>query len=124
MTYDGYIYIQIKRGMHGLKQTARLAYNLLCDQLAVDGYAPSLLSPSLWGHKTRATKFCLCVDDFEIIFFNKDNIHHLFNALGKHYTLSCDWAGENYCGFKFEWLYHQGYVKATISNYINELKKA
>ena len=81
ITPDGYIYIRIKKGMYGLKQAARLAYDLLCERLAQDGYAPSLLSPNIWGHKTRRTKFCLCVDDFGIKYFTKDDIHHLLNSL-------------------------------------------
>ena len=66
ITSDGYIYIKTKRGMYGLKQAARLAYDQLCERLAKEGYTPSLVSPNIWGHETRATKFCLCVDDFGI----------------------------------------------------------
>ena len=120
---DGYIYIRIKRGMYGLKQAARLAYDLLCERLALHGYAPSLLSPNIWGHKTRPTKFCLCVDDFGIKYFNNTDIQHLLDALKQHYTVSCDWSGENYCGFQLEWFYAQGYVKASMPNYIKALLK-
>ena len=122
-THDGYIYIRIKKGMYGLKQAARLAYDLLCDRLGKEGYAPSLLSPNIWGHKTRATKFCLCVDDFGIKYFNNDDIYHLLNALKNHYTVSEDWTGENYCGFKLTWFYKKGYVIAAMPNYIKELLK-
>jgi len=109
--------------MYGLKQAARLAYDLLCERLALHGYAPSLLSPNIWGHKTRPTKFCLCVDDFGIKYFNNADIQHLLDALKQHYTVSCDWTGENYCGFQLEWFYAQGYVKASMPNYIKALLK-
>ena len=88
--------------MHGLKQAARLAYNLLCKCLAEKDYAPSLISPNIWNHNTRATKFCLCVDDFGIQYFNNKHTEHLLNALKQHYTVSCDWSGANYCVFKLD----------------------
>ena len=103
ITSDGYVYIQIKCGMYGLKQAARLAYDQLCDCQAKEGYTPSLLSLNIWGHKTRATKVCLFVDDFGIKYFNQDDIQHLLSSLKKYYSITCDWAGENYCGFKLTW---------------------
>ena len=109
--------------MYGLKQAARLAYNLLCDRLGKEGYTPSTLSPNIWGHKTRATKFCLCDNDFGIKYFNNDDVNHLLNALRKYYTVSEGWTGENYCGFKLTWYYKKGYVIAAMRNYIKELFK-
>ena len=111
ITQDGHIYIQIKRRMHGLKQAAQLAYNLLCDRLAQEGCAPSLLSPNIRGHTTRPTKLCLYVNDFGIKYFNNDDIQYLLNALKQHYTMYCDWSGENYCGLKLSWYYKQGFLK-------------
>ena len=84
--------------MYGLKQAACLAYDLLCDLLGKEGYTPSTLSPNIWDHKTRATKFYLCVDNFGIKYVNNDNIDHLLNASKNHYTVSEDWTGENCCG--------------------------
>ena len=63
------------------------------------------------------------MDNFGIKYFNKDDIHHLLNALKKHYTVSEDWAGENYCGFKLSWYYKHGYVLASMPNNIKELLK-
>ena len=68
-------------------------------------------------------KFCSCVDDFGIKYFNTADIQYLLNALKQHYTASCDWSSENYCGFKLEWFCVQGYVKASMPKYIKELLK-
>ena len=67
--------------------------------------------------------FFQCVDDFGIKHFNDDDIQHLLGALIQHYTVSCDWAGENCCGLKLEWNYKQYFVKASMPNYIKELLK-
>ena len=37
---DGYVYFEIRKGMYGLKQAARLAYNNLVKKLAPEGYYP------------------------------------------------------------------------------------
>ena len=109
--------------MYGLKQAARLAYDLLCKCLAEDGYTPSLISPNIWNHHTRPTKIRLCVYDFGIKYYNNNDIHHLLNTLKKQYTVPCDWEDVNYCGFKLDWHHKQGFVKASIPNYIKDLLK-
>ena len=102
ITADGYIYIYpYKMWNVWLKQAARLAYDLLCERLVLHGYAPSLLSPNIWEHKTRSTNFCLCVDDFDINYFNTDNIQYLLDALKQHYTISCDSSGKNIVVFSW-----------------------
>ena len=40
VTSQGWVYIKIKKGMYGLKQAARIAYDLLKRRLAEDGYKP------------------------------------------------------------------------------------
>ena len=63
---NGYIYIKITKGMYGLKQAAILAYTKLISILKPFGYHPIPHTVGMWQHKTRKTKFCLCVDDFGI----------------------------------------------------------
>ena len=68
---DGYVYCKIKRGMYGLKQSARLAHNKLVKHLQPYGYSPDSFAPNIWSHETRKTKFCLCVDNFGVKYFPK-----------------------------------------------------
>ena len=75
---DGYIYICIKKGMYGLKQAALLAYRHIVNQLAPYGYHPCPYTTGLWDHKTRPTKFGLCVDDFCVKYFSKADADHLY----------------------------------------------
>ena len=66
---DGYVYCRVNRGLYGLKQAAKLAREQLIKHLEPYGYSPTKQAPNIWAHKTKPTKFCLCVDDFGIKYF-------------------------------------------------------
>ena len=87
---DGHIYIRIKKGMYGLKQAAVLAFNNLVNNLSNHGYSPVPNTIGIWQHATRKTKFCLCVDDFGVKYFSKEDADHLLSSLGNHYTYTVD----------------------------------
>ena len=74
---DGHIYIKIEKGMYGLKQAAVLAYDNLVKNLSSHGYSPIPHTIGIWQHATRRTKFCLCVDDFGVKYFTKQDADHL-----------------------------------------------
>jgi hypothetical protein len=118
VTADGYIYIRIKKGMYGLKQAALLAYQHLVKQLAPYGYRPCPYTTGLWKHDTRPTKFCLCVDDFGVKYFSKNDADHLLDALRANYKISVDWAGNNYCGLVINWNYAKNYVDISMPGYV------
>ena len=48
--HDEWVYFEIIKGCYGLPQTGRLAYDLLCERLAKEGYyeAESFLQVSVW----------------------------------------------------------------------------
>ena len=118
---DGYVYCRIGKGMYGLKQAARIAYDLLQKRLAQHGYTPCPQSINIWRHKSLPTKFCLCVDDFGIKYFSKSDAHHLRNALSQHYTITTDWTGSNFCGLTIEWNYAKKYVDISLPGYVNKV---
>ena len=78
---DGYVYVRIKKGIYGLKQAAILDYNHLVKQLKPHGYHTCPETTGLWLHRTRKTKFCLCVDGFGVKYFSKDDADRLLTAL-------------------------------------------
>ena len=69
--------VKLKKGMYGLKQAARLAYDTLVADLKLEGYNPDRYCPHIWKHETRPAKFFLCVDDFVVKYFSKDDADHL-----------------------------------------------
>ena len=62
---DGYVYIEIRRGMYGLPQSGLLAQQLLEKRLNAEGYNQDTLVPGLWTHTWRPITFTLCVDYLE-----------------------------------------------------------
>ena len=115
---DGYVYCEIRKGMYGLKQAARLAYDRLVENLAPHGYHPLRRNPGLWKHETLPTIFALCVDDFGIKYLQKEHADHLINALRSNYTISIDWEGKNYCGLELDWNYTKRCVTLSMPRYI------
>ena len=88
-----WIYMEIRKGMPGLKQSGRIANYRLKIHLAQFGYAPVPCTPALWKHATCDITFSLVVDDFGVKYVGKENADHLIQALKKQYTLSVDWTG-------------------------------
>jgi hypothetical protein len=81
LAVDGWVYIEIRKGMYGLKQAVLLANQLLQTSLAPFGYYPARHTPGLWLHKTRPISFTLTVDDFAVKNVGKHHAEHLRNAL-------------------------------------------
>jgi hypothetical protein len=52
LTVDGWVYIEIRKGMYGLKQAGLLANQLLQTRLSPFGYYPARHTPGLWLHNT------------------------------------------------------------------------
>ena len=121
LVYKGYVYIQINKGMYGLKQAALLAYQQLQNFLCPAGYSPIPNTVGMWKHHTRKTIFYICVDDFGIKFYNKNDIDHLLTSLRHHYKVSIDWEGKNFCGLTLNWNYSDGYVDISMPEYVNKV---
>ena len=120
-TDNDYVYVKIKKGMYGLKQAAILAYENLMNNLRQYGYRPVPHALGIWTHESRPICFCLCVDDFGIKYFNKDDAQHLLSSLQNHYTVTTDWHGRNFCGLTINWNYDKQYVDISMPKYINHL---
>ena len=71
--------------MYGLRQATLLAYNFLQHNLAPFRYKPISYTTGLWKHETRNIVFCLCIDDFGIQYYNKNDFNHLIQALQQFY---------------------------------------
>ena len=115
---DGWVYMEIQKGMPGLKQAGILANQRLRKHLAIHGYAPTRRTPSLWKHHTRPIWFSLVVDDFGVKYIGKENALHLQHALQQLYTISTDWEGTLYCGITLKWDYVNGIVELSMPGYI------
>jgi hypothetical protein len=78
---NGYVYMEICKGMYGLPQAGILANKLLKKCLTIHGYYKQPHTPGLFKHKSCPAWFNLAVDGFSIKYIGKDNLQHLYDAL-------------------------------------------
>ena len=98
LSIHGWISIEIRKGVTGLKQAGKVANNRLVDHLAKYGYAPCKITPALYRHSTIPVSLTLCVDDFGVKYAGKQRANHLLDALLSSYNITCDWTGSLYLG--------------------------
>jgi hypothetical protein len=131
LAVDGWLHIEIRKGMYGLKQVGLLSNQLLQTRLAPFGYYPARHTPGLWLHKTRPIAFSLIVDDFAVKYVGKQHADHLRNALLQSYELTTDWAAKVYSGMSLKWDYKNrtcdismpGYVSNVLSKFQHDAPK-
>jgi hypothetical protein len=73
LAIDGWVYIEIRKGMYGLKQAGLLVNQFLQTHLAPFGYYPARHAPGLWLHNTQPISFTLVVYDFAVKYVGKQH---------------------------------------------------
>ena len=115
---NGYVYVEIRKGMYGLPQAGRIANDKLIPILAKAGYHQSSLIPGLFKHATRPISFCLVVDDFGVKYVGREHAEHLLATLQVDYVASTDWDGNLFCGITLDWDYTNGTCDLSMPGYI------
>jgi hypothetical protein len=115
----GWVYIEIRKGMYGLKQAGLLANQLLQTRLSPFGYYPARHTPVLWLHKTRPISSTLVVDDFAVKYVGKHHTEHLRNALLLTYELATDWKATVYYGSTLKWDYNKCTCDISMPGYVS-----
>jgi hypothetical protein len=120
----GWVYMEIRKGMYGLKQAGLLGNQLLQKRLKPFGYYPARHTPGLWLHNTKPAAFSLVVDDFAVKYFTTADALHLRNALLRHYEITTDWDETVYSGITLDWDYNKRTCDISMPGYIfNVLNK-
>jgi hypothetical protein len=118
---NGYVYVELRKAVYGLKQAGKLANDLLKKRLASDGYRPTTYTSGLWKHDTRPIAFTLVVDDFGVKYVDQADAKHLEACLAKYYTMKSDWEGGRYVGIYLQWNYKNGTVILTMPDYVRNV---
>jgi hypothetical protein len=121
LAVDGWVYIEIRKGMYGLKQAGLLANQLLQTRLAPFGYYPAKHTPGLWLHKTPPISFTLVVDDFTVKYVGKQHVEHLRNALLRTYELTTDWTETVYSDMTLKWDYNKRTCDISMPGYVSNV---
>jgi hypothetical protein len=119
LAVGGRVYIEIRKGMYGLKQAGLLANQQLQNRLAPFGYYPAHHTPGLWLHHTRPISFTLVVDDFAVKYVGKQHAEHLRNALLRNYELTTDWTATVYSGMTLKWYYKNRTCDISMPVYVS-----
>ena len=91
LIHKGHVYVRIEKGMYGLPQAGRIAYEHLKKLLAPFGYKPTANTPGLWYHEHSDLMFTLVVNDFGIRYTKKSDIEDLMKTLSTiKYKFSVD----------------------------------
>jgi hypothetical protein len=121
LAVDGWFYIEIRKGMYGLKQAGILANQLLQTRLVPCGYYPARHAPVLWLHKTQPISFTLVVDDFAVKYVGKQHAEHLRNALLRTYELTTDWTATVYSGMTLKRDYDKRTCDVSMPGYVSNV---
>ena len=117
---DGFVFVEIRRGMYGLPQAGIIAQELLEKRLNARGYKQSKFTPGLWYHETRNIKFALVVDDFGIKYEREEDAQHLIESLTPHYQITTDMKGERFIGLTLDWDYKNQEVHISMPGYVEK----
>jgi hypothetical protein len=115
------VYLEIRKGLYGLKQAGLLANHLLQKRLRPFGYYPVRHIPGLWLHNTKPTALSLVVDDFAFKYVTKSDANHLCDALLQHYEITMDWEGTVYSGITLDWDYKKLTCDISMPGYITNV---
>ena len=117
---NGYVCIEVRKGMHGLPQADLLAPKLLAKRLAKHGYTQNDVTAGLCTHKWRPIYFSLVVDDFGVKYVGQEYADHLIAALKDTYNIEVDEDGDKYVGISLDWDYEKGEVHLSMPGYVSE----
>jgi hypothetical protein len=124
LTVDGWVYIEIRKGMYGFKEAGLLANQLLHKRVSPFGYYPERHTPGMWLHKTTPIAFSLIVVDFAVKCVGKQHADHLRDSLLRSYELTTAWEGKLYSGMSLKWDYKNRTCDISLSDYVaNVLSK-
>ena len=103
LVHNGFVLVEIRKGMYGLPQDGFIAYERLVRHLTTYGYYPCCHTHGLWRHRTRPILFSLVIDDFGIKTVGRAHAEHLLSALRDVYRVTANWSGTRYLGLTLEW---------------------
>ncbi len=116
---DGYVYMEICKGINRLPQAGILANNLFKERLARHGYFEQPHTPGLWKHVTCQVWFNLCVDDFGAKYIGIEHLQNLYDALKKEtFEIVEDCECNLYCGITLKWNYQKHHVDLAMPAYV------
>jgi Reverse transcriptase (RNA-dependent DNA polymerase) len=121
MEHNGWVLMEISKGIYGLPQAGKLAQDRLVAHLATHEYIQCVNTPCLFVHRTNGVAFTLVVDDFLIKFKQRSAAEHLLSALRELYTITTDFsARQKYVGITLDHNKKKRYIDMSIPGYVEK----
>jgi hypothetical protein len=118
LIHNGFIIVELRKGIYGLPQAGLLANLQLKKHLADNDYVPVSHTAGLFRHRTHPITFSLCVDDFGVKYVGKQHAQHLESVLRQKYRITTDWTGSLYVGLTLHWNNKARTVDLSMPGYI------
>jgi hypothetical protein len=115
--------VRITKGIYGLPQAGRLAFEKLSRLLKRHGYIACPNTPCLFQNATNGVAFTLVVDDFAIKYTDKASVEHLFAAIREEYRLEVDWSGSKYIGMSVDYNRKARWLDISMPGYVGAALK-
>ena len=117
--YGGYVYVEIRKGMYGLKEAGKLAYDELKPHLEAWGFYECDFTHGLWRHEDRPIMFNLVVDDFGVQYVGDENADYLYACIDSKYKCVRE-EGNLFCGIHLKWDYENRTCDISIPGYVKK----
>jgi hypothetical protein len=120
-TFNGFVYLKMRRAVWGLQEAGILANKLLRKRLLPHGYYECNNTPSLWKHRLRPIAFTLVDNNVGVKYVGKEHADHLIQCIKETYKLTEYWTGGFYCSIKLAWDYNTRTLDILMPGYIKKL---
>ena len=116
--HNGYIFSQVTKGMYGLPQAGKFAYDDLFQHLAPYGYYPPIKKLGLWTHDSFPIIFTLVVNNFGVKYPGKEHALHLKSAPEDKYKVTTYWEVKQCIGISLQWDHEKGMIQLSMPGYV------
>ena len=124
MVHNGYVLMEISKGIYGLPQAGKLAQDRLVKHLATHNYIQCVNTPCLFINKENGVTFTLVVDDFLIKYKQRSAVDHLFSVLRELYEITTDFSPTlKYVGITLRHNRKKRYIDMSIPGYVKKAMK-
>jgi len=115
------IYFSVHRTQYGLPHAGALSQQRLFEHLEQNEYSQCQHTPSFFRNKDGSVRFSLVVDDFAILWTNKQSMDHFIATLRQLYSVKINWEGTKYIGMDIDIDRKNRHVTISMAGYIDKL---
>lgn len=90
---------------------------VLVTNIETNAYIPDKYCLNIWVIENWQAKICLCIDDFSVNYFNKQDAEHSFSSLQQNYHITINWTGSHFLWLKYNLKLRKRWVDISMYDY-------